>query len=299
MQNSVPVRHPADVAVADCVTFRHDRRVYVGYVRKKGRSHASVVCDDGHECRVPYQMLAKLPHAPRKHVQSRSERLRLQFHVNDRVTFPARRRSREGVITRLNPKRAHVVCGNDDEFLVPYERLTRVAAADDAAGQPPRPGSEALDEVARYAQQMLRQHGLARWSFQFDAGTRRAGSCQYDTRVITLSTEYARYLACRSGKALNAEIQDTLLHEIAHALVGKQHNHDAVWQAKAREIGCSSARCHDVRFTPPRYIMKCANGCWVATAERRRRNLVCSRCHGPIQYLTYTADRWQREQAAR
>ncbi len=58
------------------------------------------------------------------------------------------------------------------------------------------------------------------------------------------------------------EVKDTILHEIAHALVGKAHHHDDVWRAKALEIGCSGRRCHDLQFTPPRYLVTCERGCW-------------------------------------
>ena len=39
---------------------------------------------------------------------------------------------------------------------------------------------------------------------------------------------------------------DTILHEMAHALVGQVHGHDAVWQAQV--LGCSGRRCHDVQL---------------------------------------------------
>ena len=285
--------HPSQhIDVADRVTFTYRQREYVGYVQKKGRTYAYVVCDDSSECKVPYPLLSKIPHAPKQRVQSRSEKLRLQFQVNDRIAFTFRQQTRQGIITRLNPKRAHVVCENDQEFHVPYENLVRCQT-------PHAPQEEyhteqhgdRLHKVAVQAQSLIREHGLTQWSFQFDHGTRRAGSCQYSQCVITMPYEYARH-------ASDSDIRDTLLHEIAHALVGKQHNHDAIWRAKAAEIGCSGSRCHDIQFTLPRYIMKCVNGCWTATAERRRRNIVCKRCHGKIVYITYTSERWKREQTA-
>jgi predicted SprT family Zn-dependent metalloprotease len=129
-------------------------------------------------------------------------------------------------------------------------------------------------------------HQLEGWSFQFDHATKRAGCCNYRTQVISLAHAYAR-------AAADEAIDDTLLHEIAHALVGKAHGHDQVWQAKAVALGCAGQRCHDVQFTPPRYIVTCDNACWVTTAERRQRGAVCRTCHGPVRYRTYTEERWQ------
>lgn len=289
MKKAIPVTHPAQVTVADRVAFRHRNCDYYGYVQKKGRKYAYIVCDDSSECKVPYALLSKIPGIPKQHVQSRAEKLRLQFHINDHVEFIFKRQTHTGVITRLNPKRAHVVSDRDQEFQVPYNNLTLLQPNRERPSHSALRDEHALRELATRAQKLLHQHRLGQWSFQFDYGTRRAGSCQYDKQVITMSYDYAK-------QASDEEIQDTLLHEIAHALVGKKHNHDDVWRAKALEIGGSGARCHDRRFTPPRYIMKCANGCWVATAERRRRNLVCKRCHAKILYLTYTAERWEQEQ---
>src|SRR6266446_2222272 len=93
--------------------------------------------------------------------------------------------------------------------------------------------------------------------------------------------------------AADEAIDGTLLHEIAHALIGKTHGHDQVWQAQAVVLGCAGQRCHNVQFTPPRYIVTCENACWVTTAERRQRGAVCRTCHGQVRYTTYTEARWQ------
>ena len=88
-----------------------------------------------------------------------------------------------------------------------------------------------------------------------------------------------------AATADEAEIEDTLLHEIAHALVGRRHHHDAVWQAKAREIGCSARRCHDVSFSEPALIACCVNGCFAVGRHRSRRNMRCRRCGGAVTYM--------------
>lgn len=71
---------------------------------------------------------------------------------------------------------------------------------------------------------------LGDWTFKFDTAKRRAGSCVYRAKTITLS-----------GPLTDLYDQDTvrgvILHEIAHALVGPDHHHDATWRRVARGLG--------------------------------------------------------------
>jgi predicted SprT family Zn-dependent metalloprotease len=188
----------------------------------------------------------------------------------------------------VNPQRAHVITDDGREYRVSYAVLQQVKTR--AAATVTRTAEE-IDAIAQRARELLEQHHLSLWRFHFDNGRKRAGSCQYGTQVISLSYEFAKHAPAE-------EIHDTLLHEIAHALVGKAHHHDDLWRAKAIAIGCSGRRCHDLHFTPPRYIVQCARGCWVTTAERRRRHVLCRRCRGTLVYHTYTDERWQLTQAA-
>jgi predicted SprT family Zn-dependent metalloprotease len=275
------------VQVAERVTFRDGRRTVAGHVARKGRTYAHIVTDDGHECRVPYALLARAPETPRQHVQSRTDTLRAQWQAGDRVRFAVRTAVLHGTISRVNPRYAHVVCDDDREYRVPYARLTTQARHAEAAPRAPQRTDGALQAMAARATAWMVAHRLEGWSFQFDHATTRAGCCNYQTRVISLAHAYAR-------SAPDEAIDDTLLHEIAHALVGKAHGHDQVWRAQAVALGCSGARCHDVQFTPPRYIVTCDKACWVTTAERRQRGAVCRTCHGPVRYTTYTEERWQQ-----
>ena len=88
-----------------------------------------------------------------------------------------------------------------------------------------------------------------------------------------------------------AEITDTLLHEIAHAIVGVRHQHDAVWRTKAREIGCTAERWHAVNHTPARWVGACGCGKrWLR--QRLSRNLRlgarCGSCNGEISWRRNT-----------
>jgi predicted SprT family Zn-dependent metalloprotease len=280
----------SQITVSERVKFSHQTRDYFGYVHKKGRKYAYIICDDNNEFKVPYHMLSKVPGAKKQRVQSQVEKLRLQFHVNNRVNFEFKGQVLSGVITRLNPKRAHIICDDEKEYQVPYAGLTLASPAGENSETGMKRSEKELNAIVQLAQTLMQRHRLNQWSFQFDNGMRRAGCCHFDKHVISLSYEFARH-------APEEAIQDAILHEIAHVLVGKEHNHDAVWQAKAIEIGCSGNRCHDLQFTPPRYIVTCENHCWVGTAERRRRNVVCQHCHGKIMYMTYTEERWNKEQS--
>lgn len=84
--------------------------------------------------------------------------------------------------------------------------------------------------------ELLEEHGLSGWRIVFDSAKARAGVCRSSRREIGLS----RHLTLLHSEDL---VRDTLLHEIAHALVGPGHGHDAVWRAAAKRIGCSGQRC--------------------------------------------------------
>lgn len=120
---------------------------------------------------------------------------------------------------------------------------------------------------------LLREHGLDGWHIVADRAKTRAGVCRYGRRQIGISAPLTTLHD-------EAEVRDTILHEIAHALVGPEHGHDAVWRAKAIEIGSSGERC--VSPDAPR-----VDGDWVgrcpAGHERSRhraptRLASCGRC---------------------
>ncbi|MEC7208813.1 MAG: SprT-like domain-containing protein [Pseudomonadota bacterium] len=135
-----------------------------------------------------------------------------------------------------------------------------------------------LRDVLDLAYALLAEHGLSDWQVRFDHARRRAGLCNYTTRTISLSRHYARH-------ATQEHITDTVLHEIAHALVGPQHGHDAVWRQKAREIGCTATRCHTLSFSSAKWMMVCPNGCFAVERHRRKSGLVCASCKQRVNFI--------------
>ena len=186
-----------------------------------------------------------------------------------------------GTVTRIQARHAVVMAEAGGEWTVPYGAIVAVESA---------PPSECtLREVEELARRLLAEHQVAGrlgrgWTFGFDLAPSRAGVCRYGEKRIALSVSYCR-------RATRAEVEDTVRHEIAHAIVGPRHNHDAVWRAKAREIGCVGERCHRVQHSIPRWVGECGCGRqWFRQALQRRimTNRACPQCRGVIKWRRNT-----------
>ncbi len=206
-----------------------------------------------------------------------TEKLRARFRENDPVAA-GKRKPIFGPIIRINRTTATVQCNRSgEEYLVPFELLEHLNPGQN------HETAQKIEAIAALAAGLLQEFKLNNWVFRFDHSTRRAGCCNYHKKLISISSALAR-------NASAADIRDTLLHEIAHALVGKNHNHDWLWRTKAKEIGCSGERTHRLVFSPPRYHVRCERGCWKRTAERRNRRLVCRKCGGKLIYSPCAAN---------
>lgn len=91
-------------------------------------------------------------------------------------------------------------------------------------------------EAARMARELMNQHKLYDWRFQFDRSKRRIGYCQFIKKYISLSEPYTRINAVE-------HIKDTILHEIAHALAGAAAGHGIEWKLIAQSIGARPETC--------------------------------------------------------
>ncbi len=118
---------------------------------------------------------------------------------------------------------------------------------------------------------------MQEWSVEFDNAKRRAGVCYFNKKVISFSLEYIK-------KANFLDKKDTLLHEIAHALVGPKNGHNKIWRQKAIEIGCSAEVYNKFEFSKAKWIKYCENHCWQTTCFRRNKNLICKKCLSRVKY---------------
>ncbi len=133
-----------------------------------------------------------------------------------------------------------------------------------------------LRAALRLASELLGKHGLEEWSVGLDRAKRRAGACHHAPRVISLSRPLTQLHD-------EVEVHETILHEIAHALVGPKHGHDETWRRAALAIGSTGRRCvsDEAPKLAGKFIGRCVAGHECSAHKRPERIKVCSSCSGP------------------
>ena len=100
-----------------------------------------------------------------------------------------------------------------------------------------------LHKVKEFAVMELKKWGLTGshnndWCFVWDTkAVRRYGLCRYHKQEISVSKKLANLNSIEESK-------DVVLHEIAHALTGIGHGHDAVWKRMCVKVGARPERCY-------------------------------------------------------
>lgn len=148
--------------------------------------------------------------------------------------------------------------------------------------------------IRSLAGELMTRHGLNGWAFRFNRRKRALGLCRYAARVIELSI----YFVDRNSLE---EIRDTVLHEIAHALVGPDHGHDAVWRAKCLEVGARPERCGQADMPEGRWQARCG-GCGSQFSRHRKpqrlKGWFCRACGPERGGLTWQVRSEKRKEPA-
>lgn len=136
----------------------------------------------------------------------------------------------------------------------------------------------------KLTRELMDNHGLHHWGLQFRNLKRLCGYCSHRKRLIALGKYYVE-----NNDPMN--IRDTVLHEIAHALVGPGHKHNHVWKAKAIELGCRPVACNRTAVTPPGKYQATCPTCGKKFHKHRNRNglegyycLICGPVRGQLTY---------------
>lgn len=102
-----------------------------------------------------------------------------------------------------------------------------------------------LEKAKALAEGLMLEYGIApEWRFRFDRSKVRHGQA----RAVTLRGRAVKEITISKWiTELSSEdkVKDTVLHEIAHVLVGLEHDHDEVWEAKANSMGVVTDFKHD------------------------------------------------------
>jgi predicted SprT family Zn-dependent metalloprotease len=142
-----------------------------------------------------------------------------------------------------------------------------------------------LEDAENLALTLMEDNGVGTWSFHFDNAKRRCGACFYSRRTITLS----RHFVTMNDEA---EVRDTILHEIAHAFAGAKAGHGVHWQRAAMQLGARPERCAQNVDMPEGNIEGvCAPDCTTRHTRHRMppKRLAnaysCNRCYEPVTWV--------------
>lgn len=151
-----------------------------------------------------------------------------------------------------------------------------------------------LIEVAALVKSKFDLYGLTQgsWTFSFDKCVTRAGCCDHSHRHITIS----QHLALNIKHPMSA-VENTLLHEIAHAIVGMGEGHNLRWRSVAIAIGCDGERCHHFQLVAEKYAIACSV-CGALNAMRHRirhsiwKKASCEACDAPSALVVLSRECW-------
>jgi len=142
-----------------------------------------------------------------------------------------------------------------------------------------------LVDAEQLADSLMQQHGLTpKWRFGFNHARRQLGICRFTSKRIELS----RHMVTANTEA---EVRETLLHEIAHALAGHRAGHGPKWRAICLKIGAKPQRC-DTQAQMPKGRWRAVCGSCGREHDRHRRPMkdrsyYCRRCgmaHGELTF---------------
>lgn len=95
-----------------------------------------------------------------------------------------------------------------------------------------------LTDAARLAHELMDEFGLDDWQFRWDQAKERHGQCSRRRKVISLSAPLTSLVPFE-------ETEDTIRHEIAHAI--SDGGHGLAWRKACAQTGARPERCapHD------------------------------------------------------
>jgi RimJ/RimL family protein N-acetyltransferase len=173
-----------------------------------------------------------------------------------------------------------------------YQKLGFVAGRqyNDGGLRYQRMSATKIDYVsALCTRQMTKPLEMAKWSFTFDSGKRRACLCDHTNRRISLSKHLVQLLSIEQSRQV-------LWHEIGHALVGANHGHDKTWLAAATKLGYKNEKFsgRTIDENQATWLGMCPNGHKYYRYKKPTGVASCSLCNRGFspQHLITWNKRW-------
>ena len=92
-----------------------------------------------------------------------------------------------------------------------------------------------LQKAKQVLRSELNTRGLSNWNIKLMRSKQKFGSCRYSIKTIFLSSILVRLNTLE-------EVTKTILHEIAHAIVGPGHGHNSTWKTQMIAMGLNPAK---------------------------------------------------------
>ena len=151
-----------------------------------------------------------------------------------------------------------------------------------------------LEMIEKTARELIAEHAPEGWSFAWSRATETYGHCDYKAKTIRISKPNAAHQQL-------SQTFDTVLHEIAHAIVGPGHGHGCEWMIIARRLGASPVASQAETADVP---LRSVAAPWVGTCpaghvspqrfyRKPKRRYSCSACSprwSEDHILTYTKE---------
>lgn len=109
------------------------------------------------------------------------------------------------------------------------------------------------------------------WTFAWSKTKNSHGDCNYRTKTIRLSAHRTQLRTCE-------QVENTIRHEIAHALAGPNAKHGPEWKAWARRLGADPHRSnseYDGAPPPFKWVATCG-GCGRRFGRHRLTKVLAS-----------------------
>lgn len=134
-----------------------------------------------------------------------------------------------------------------------------------------------LNLAVELTKEELKKYNLQDWAVRFNDRRCSFGLCSYHEKTIYLSKHLVELNTVE-------RVMNTVLHEIAHAILGPGHGHNNEWKKLCLQIGGDGIRCYtEANTVTPKlehkYTYVCTScGLEIVKTYKMQRPRACGKC---------------------